>query len=324
MINWGILGTGKIAAALAVAIGEAADSQVTAVGSRTLSSADEFADAHDIPNRYGSYLEACNDDSVDVIYVATTNDLHHRNTLDALGAGKAVLCEKPFALNRRQAAEMIEAANQSGLFLMEAMWTRFIPAVRAMMDLIGQGGIGEVKAVSADFGFVADLQPGSRLIDMQLGAGSLLDLGVYPISFAMMVLGEPIAVAATSHSTETGADLQTAFALKFPEGRVATGFSSFLVDSASEARVEGSQARLRVHSRFHHPTRFDVIYPDQSVEEHSHPYDGSGYRFEVEEVNRCVAAGKAESDIMPLSDTLAVIGVLDEVRRQIGLIYPQE
>lgn len=244
--------------------------------------------------------------------------------MEALGAGKAVLCEKPFALNRRQAAEMVESAQRSDLFLMEAMWTRFIPAIQAMRDFVDNGGIGEVMAVSADFGFLAPLQPGSRLIDLKLGAGSLLDLGVYPVSFAMMLLGEPIAVAATSHSTETGADLQTGFALKFPEGRIATGFSSFLVDSATEARVEGAKARLRVRSRFHHSQQFDVIYPDQSVEEHRHPYEGSGYQFEVEEVNRCLAEGRSESDVMPLADTLAVVAVLDEIRRQIGLRYPQE
>jgi predicted dehydrogenase len=323
MIRWAILGTGKIADALAQAINAAEESMVAAVGSRELDKAANFADRHDVPARYGSYLEACLDESVDVVYVATTNDLHYENTLAAVGNGKAVLCEKPFALNRRQAKEMLSAARAADVFLMEAMWTRFIPAIDGLLAMVREGALGEVRAVSADFGFVANLEPGSRLIEPRLGGGSLLDLGVYPISLAMMFMGEPIDVSASSH-LDNGVDLQTAVALRFPEGRIATAFSSFLVDSSTEARVEGTTARARIHSRFHHSRQFDVIAPDQSVTEHRYPFPGSGYEFEVAEVNRCLISGEKESPRRPLADSLAVISVLDEIRRQVGIRFPQD
>lgn len=324
MINWGILGSGTIAGALADAISQTEGGRVAAVASRSRIRAAEFAERFHLPASYGAYGDLLADDAIDAIYVATTNDLHCQNTLDAMAAGKAVLCEKPFAVNGREAEEMVAAARRSGTFLMEAMWTRFVPAVVRLRELVAAGRLGELKAVSGDLSFVAGPDPDTRHLSPRLGGGALLDLGVYPISFAFMLLGEPATVAASAALAETGVDEQVAVALGYSGGAVATAYASLIVDSPSEGHVVGTDARVRVHSRINNPHRLDLFHADQSVEVIDVPYAGSGYRFEVEEVHRSLGAGLTESAVMPLSDSLGVMRVLDEARRQIGVEFPQD
>lgn len=322
-INWGILGAGNIAGALVEGIREAGG-RVSAVGSRNAARAEGFAEKFKIPDFYGSYADLLADDAIDAVYVATTNELHHRNALDAIAAGKAVLCEKPFALNARQAEEMASAARSTGVFLMEAMWMRFIPATVALVELVERGVLGEIRAVAADFGFQADAGPEHRLVDPALGGGALLDLGVYPISLALLLLGEPDAVSASASIGAGGVDEQVAASLAFPGGQVGSMYASFLAESPVEAHVLGTEGRVRVRSRFHNSEQLDVVAPDGSVTTHDYPQNGNGYRFEVAEVHRALLAGETESPMRTLAESLAVMRVLDRIRHQIGVRYPGE
>jgi predicted dehydrogenase len=323
VINWGILGAGSIAGALVGGIREAGG-RVAAVGSRDAVRAETFAERFEIPDSYGSYEELLADSEIDAVYVATTNELHHRNTLDAIAAGKAVLCEKPFALNSHQAEEMAAAARSAGVFVMEAMWMRFIPATVALLDMVERGDLGEIRAVAADFCFRADAGPTHRLVDPALGGGALLDLGVYPISLAMLVLGEPVTISAQASIGASGVDEQVTASLAFPGGAVASIYASFLADSPTEAHVVGTEARAWVRSRFHNSEQLDVVSPGGSVRSYAYPKNGSGYRFEVSEVQRCLIADETESPMRTLEDSLTVMRVLDAIRAQVGVRYPGE
>ncbi len=323
MINWGILGAGHIAGAMVQGIREAGG-RVAAVASRSSERAQSFAERYAIPHQYVGYDALLADEAIDAVYVATRNQQHHRNTLDVVSAGKAVLCEKPLALNAGQAQEMVAAATTAGVFLMEAMWMRFIPAVVELHELVVAGGLGEIKAVSADFGFRADAGPGHRLVEPDFGGGALLDLGVYPVSLAMLILGEPDRVSASAAMAESGVDEQVAAALTFPGGGVAAMYASYMAESPMEAQIVGTNGRARIHPRFHQPERIDVISPDGSVATIDRPLNGSGYRFEVAEVHRALAAGETESPMRPLDDSLAVMRVLDAIRAEIGVVYPGE
>lgn len=323
VINWGILGAGNIARALVEGIRQA-DGRVAAVGSRDGARAAGFAERFEIPASYGSYEDLLADEGIDAVYVATTNELHHRNTLDAVAAGKAVLCEKPFALNAQQAEEMVAAARSAGVFVMEAMWMRFIPATVALLEMVERGDLGEIRAVAADFSFRANAGPKHRLVDPALGGGALLDLGVYPISLAMLLLGGPTAISAQASIGASGVDEQVAASMVFPDGAVGSVYASFLAESPVEAHVVGTEGRVWMRSRFHNSERLDVVAQDGSVTIHEHPKNGNGYRFEVAEVHRALRAGETESPMRTLADSLAVMRVLDGVRDQIGVRYPGE
>jgi len=324
MINWGILGAGNIAGALVEGIRETGEGRVAAVGSRDTARAAAFAERFEIPAAYGSYHDLLSDEAIDAVYVATRNDLHYVNTLDAIAAGKAVLCEKPFALNSIQATEMVDAARTAGVFLMEAMWMRFIPAIVELRDLVMGGEIGEVRTVAADFGFRANAGAGHRLVEPSLGGGALLDLGVYPISLAMILLGEPASISGSASIGTSGVDEQVAVSMAFPGGAIASAYASFLADSPTEAHVVGTEGRIWVRSRFHNPERLDLVGADGAVRTIDRPKNGSGYRFEVAEVHRALQADETESPMRTLDDSLAVMRVLDAVRSEIGLRYPGE
>lgn len=323
MISWGILGAGNIAGALVDGIRDTGDGDVVAIASRSRDRAAGFAERLAIPNAYGSYEELLENRDVDAVYVATTNDLHYRNTMDAIHAGKAVLCEKPFALNAGQAEEMVAAAESAGVFLMEAMWMRFIPAIEELISMVESGRLGELRAVLADFGFVAGAGAGHRLVEPELGGGALLDLGVYPITLAMLLLGVPDRVEATATIASTGVDEQVAATMGFADGALATAVASFTAASPLEAHIVGSNGRVHIRSPFHHPRQLD-IHTDGGVETRHLPYEGNGYRYEVAEVHRALAAGDRESGKRPLADTVAVMRVLDTIRSRIGIVYPGE
>lgn len=324
LVRWGILGTGKIASALAATLATMSDGRVVAVGSRTQQSADDFAERYGIERAHGTYDALIHDGEVDALYVAVTNELHAALTVAGLNAGKAVLCEKPLALNVGQAVEMVDTARREGRFLMEAMWMRFQPFFRKLKDLIEGGRIGEVLWVQADFGIPASADPEHRLFNPALGGGSLLDLGIYPISFAHALLGEPEEVAAIAAAADTGVDAQVGILLRHRGGAVAVLSSSLVADTGVEAIVAGSKARIRVHSPFHHSPLLSVSRRGETVEVFDVGYEGSGYRFEVEEVHRCLGQGLVESPRMPLGDSLSVMRIMDKVREQVGVRFPGE
>lgn len=323
-IRWGILGTGVIAHKFATGLKAAPGAELAAVGSRTLAAADQFGDTFGVARRHASYEALAHDPGVDVIYVSTPHSLHKGNTLLCLNAGKPVLCEKPFAINAAEAAAMIALARQKGLFLMEAMWTRFLPAVIKVRELIASGAIGEVRMLMADLGFRAEFDPKHRLFDPHLGGGALLDVGVYPVSFASMILGTPVKVTSLAHLAATGVDEQSGMLLGYAQGQLALLASAVRTDIPSEAVIMGTEGRIRVHAPIYCPVRLTLSRPEQGDEVIDAPMEGNGYNYQAVEVMDCLRAGKLESEIMPLDETWQIMRTMDQIRAPWGLKYPME
>lgn len=325
-IRWGILGTGGIANTFAKGVSVLPDAELVAVGSRKQETADVFANKYNIPHRHASYEALAHDPDVDAIYVCTPHPMHKDAVMVSLKGGKAVLCEKPFTLNAAEALEMITYARQHNLFLMEAMWTRFLPVMGKVRELVAQGVIGDVRAVMADFGFRTDFNPSSRLLAPELGGGALLDVGVYVTSFASMVLGGKVAprIVSLADLGQTGVDEQSAFILGYPQGRLAMLFCAVRTESPHEAIVMGENGRIKVHAQFYHSTRLTLSVRGKEDQVIDVPYEGNGFNYEIAEVMRCLRAGKLESDILPLDETLAIMQTLDAIRAPWGLKYPTE
>ncbi len=241
-----------------------------------------------------------------------------------LHSGKPVLCEKPFALNAGQAEEMIQTAREKELFLMEAMWTRFFPLMGKVRALVDEGTIGEVQMLIADLCIHFDFDPADRRYASELGGGALLDLGVYPLSFASMIMGSPSSITATAHLGETGVDEQAGIVLTYDGGRVSTLYTSIRVDSPVEAILLGTRGQIRIHPWWIHPDKLALSVSGQEAITIEEPYAGNGYQFEAAEVMACLRAGKLESDLMPLDETLSIVETMDTIRSQWGLRYPGE
>ncbi len=319
-VRWGIAAPGGIAAQFAEGMALVAGGELVAVGSRAKERADAFGDRFNIPNRYGSYDELMADPDVEAVYVATPHSHHEAVTLLALEAGKHVLCEKPFALNAAQATRMADAARSRGLFAMEALWSRFLPSYRLAADLLRDGKIGEPLLVEADFGFRVPLMPEHRLFDLAQGGGALLDLGIYPLQLCSMVLGTPDHVVAEGHVGETGVDEQVAAVLHHSGGRLGVIKAATRIPLSNTARISGSDGWIEFPAWMHRPTRVGVG-SGNTVDWIDAGYEGEGLRFQVEEVHRCLAAGRTESDIAPLDETIALAHTMDDIRRQIGVVY---
>jgi predicted dehydrogenase len=326
-IRWGIAGPGRIAENVVGDLAHSEGSELAAVGSRSAERAEAFARAHgtDATRAYGSYRELLDDDAVDVVYIATPHPHHADLAVAAIEAGKAVLVEKTFTATLAGAWRVVDTARRHGVFVMEAMWTRFQPAVVRLRELVADGAIGEVRSVQADLGTVRDVDPADRLFAPELGGGVLLDLTVYPVSFAQMVLGgTPTAVHAVASRETTGVDAENALLLAWDDGRFATTQASFHSPSPGQARIFGTTGWIDVLPRFHHPTTIVVHRsPDDPGETIELPPNGAGYAHEIDEVNTCLRAGRTESAVMPLDDTLAVQGVLAEAGEQMGLTFAE-
>jgi predicted dehydrogenase len=321
-IRWGILGTGNIAKLFATGLGSAPGAILAAVGSRTQAKADEFGDRFGIPRRHASYEALAADPDLDVIYVSTPHTLHHDATILCLEGGKAVLCEKPFALNAGQAAAMIDTARARGIFLMEAMWSRYRPAMVRARELLAAGAIGEPRIL--DLGFRAQVNPQGRLFNPALGGGALMDIGVYPVSLASMVFGPPSGIVSQATMGETGVDEQNAIALHYPGGQLAVLSSAIRTNTPHEATIMGTEGLMRIGQDWHKPTWVGVTRTGQPEERTTFPSEGNGYNYEAIEVMDCLRAGKLESAVMPLDETLAIVQTLDAIRAQWGLRYPGE
>ncbi|MGC0415876.1 Gfo/Idh/MocA family protein [Embleya sp. AB8] len=326
-IRWGILATGGIAATFTEALQTLPDAEVVAVGSRDPDRAKAFAERYDIPRAYGSWAELAADDEVDVVYVATPHSAHRAAAGLCLAAGRAVLCEKAFTLDAREALELVELARERGLFLMEGMWTYCHPLVRRLRALIADGVIGEVRSVSASFGFAGEFPPEHRLRDPAQGGGALLDLGVYPVAFAQLLLGEPDEIRAWAHLTPEGVDDNTGIVLGWHHGAVATLDCTFVADTDAPATITGTAGRIEFADGFFYPDRFVVHRPGEEprtvllAEVTTDPERGT-MRHEAQEVMRCLRAGERESPLVPLDGTLAVMRTLDTIRERIGVRFP--
>jgi predicted dehydrogenase len=324
-IRWGFVGTGLIAGLLADDLRLMPDAALLAVGSRSQASADEFGERFDVPHRHASYDDLVNDADVDVVYVATPHPGHYDVAMSAIAAGKAVLVEKPFTLNAKEAQSLIEAARSRGVFLMEAMWARFLPHMVRVRELLAAGALGDVRVVIADHNQWFARDPHHRLFDPALGGGALLDLGVYPVSLASMVFGSPTRVTAVSDPAFTGVDATTSAILRYDDGAHAVVTTSLEVAGPNRAVIVGTDARIEIEGVFYTPRPFRLIARDGTVlERFDAPVDGRGMGGEAAEVMRCMRGGLQESDVMPLDETLAIMATLDEIRRQIGLVYPGE
>lgn len=319
MTRWGILGTGRMAAAFAADAVHAQDSTVVAVGSRTSASAASFADRFAIAHPHGSYADLLADPEVDAVYLATPHPQHHLLALQTIAAGRAVLVEKSFTVTLAAAEEVVEAARTAGVFCMEAMWTRFQPAVVEAARLIETGEIGEVRAVQADLGAHRPFDPTDRLFDPALGGGAILDLGVYPVHLATQFLGAPRLVAAVGSRYPNGVDGTVSLTLDHGSGRSSSLICSLESQTPGRATILGTRGTIELEPRFHHPT--DLVlrrHGDDPVRMHLPP-PGRGYSLEMDEVSRCLAAGLTESPAMPLADTLTVQAVLQEALDQLGI-----
>jgi len=294
---------------------------VYAVASRDETKAKEFAKTYEIEKVYNSYETLVKDPAVDVIYIATPHPFHHEQTLLCLKNGKAVLCEKPLALNYRQASEMIETAGKHNIFLMEAMWSRFFPATKKVMELLKSGRIGEVKYLSADFGFAAPHDLNNRVYNMALGGGAQLDVGVYPMFLALLLMGKPDEIKAFSKLASTGADETTAALFSYTNGSMAHILSSIITDSPKQADIMGTEGRIVMQTPWHKSQQITLKLNSGETEEFSFPYPGNGFQYQVEEVVNCLNAGKKESDLMPHSLSMLMAQVNDEIRRQGGVKY---
>ncbi|HEY2668896.1 MAG TPA: Gfo/Idh/MocA family oxidoreductase [Rugosimonospora sp.] len=319
-IRWGILATGGIANTFAEDLALLPDAEIAAVGSRTLDAARGFATRHGIPRSYGSWAELAADPEIDVVYVATPHSAHHQAARLCLSAGKAVLCEKPITLDLASTQDLVTLARERGVFLMEAMWMRTIPAIRKIAGLVADGAIGEVTAVYADFGISGPFGPDHRLRDPALGGGALLDLGVYPVTFAQLFLGPPQRTAALATLSTEGVDENTGIILGYDSGALASLHCGIVGASPNIAAIVGETGRIELPSPFFRPDRF-TIHRGEQAEVVQVPIRGNGMGYEAEEVMRCLREGLTESPLVPLSATLEVMSCLDAVRAQIGVTY---
>jgi predicted dehydrogenase len=312
-VRWGILGTGGIAHTFATDLRLTGSGEVVAVGSRGAATAAEFADAHGIPHRHASYAALVADPDVDVVYVATPHPAHRDNAILALRAGKPVLVEKPFTMTAAEARDVVAVARETGLFAMEAMWTRFLPHVAQIRDWLAAGVLGDVVTVTADHGqWFAD-DPGFRLFAPELGGGALLDLGVYPVSFASMVLGPPSRIEALGDPAFTGVDAQTSMLFGYESGAQAVLTCTLRAKSPTRAAIVGTEARIEVDGDFYAPTTVSLITRDGDVTWVESDHQGRGLRHQADEVARLLAAGELESPLMPLAETVSIMATMDAV-----------
>lgn len=314
-IKWGILGTGGIAREFAQDVQAHTEMAISAVGSRTKEKAASFLDN---VTAFGSYEELVNSD-VDAIYVATPHQLHAENTILALNAGKPVLCEKPFAVNSIQAKEMAHTAQTNNLLLMEAMWTRYLPHIQKVRELMHE--LGEVINVQADHG--QSLMSIKRLTDPNYAGGALLDLGIYPVSFSYFVFGAPEKISAKS-VIENGVDLQTSAIFEYSGGRQAVINTVMNAKTPTAASINGTNARLELATSFYRPTDMRLIYNDGRVVEFKNEYRGHGLREQAIYFEKMLISGKKDSELLPISESVSIMETMDEIRNQIGLKYPFE
>jgi predicted dehydrogenase len=323
-VKWGILGTGKIARRFMQAAFYVPDAQVVAVGSREQHTADQFGAQFGVPKRYGSYDALIGDPEVEIVYVATPHTLHAENTLAALQASKHVLCEKPFTVNAPQAEQVIQAARAAGKFVMDGMWTRCFPVVREIIRRIQTGELGEIRYLQADFGFRPEFNPTSRLFAPELGGGALLDVGVYPVALAFLVLGAPKQIVSHATLGATGVDELCSMLLLYENGAQAVLSASLQVEMPKQANICGLQARIHLPAPWWKPSEAYLIRNDGATEHLLYPYEGDGLQFEIRHVHDCLRQGLTESPWMPLDETLAIMRVLDTLRAQWGVRYPSE
>lgn len=322
--NWGILGTGGIAQAFVDDLSRAEGHHVIAIGSRSIEKAQSFAKPIRGATAHGSYSELVADKKVDAIYVATPHPMHLEHSLLAMNAGKPVLCEKPFAMSAAQTQSMVDASRNNGVALLEAMWTRYLPHIAQVREILKSGVLGEIQTVEADHGQRLADRGIARLVNPDLGGGALLDLGIYPISFAHLVLGAPAKIMASAVMTDRGVDAQTSAIFSYDNGSQAIINTTMIAQTPCRAVISGLLGRLEIDRTFYTPSNMRVVLYDGTTTEYPSSYTGHGLREQAIELARVVNSGALESPLMPHNESISVMKSMDEIRKQIGLTYPFE
>ena len=324
-VKWGIIGAGQISAKFAKALNSLDHTELTAIASRDLNKAIDFAGRFHVKKMYGSYEEMIKDPEIDVIYIGTPHTQHKEHAELCMKNGKAVLCEKPFTINYSEAMELIDLAKSNNVFLMEAMWTKFLPTTRIVKQWIENKIIGDIKYMNVTFGFRSEFDSQHRLFNPKLGGGALLDVGVYTISYAIYLMGKfPDKIAGTAHIGQSGVDEMNVITLKYNDGMLADLSSAISVSTGNDAVIVGDRGRIVVPNFWTAESAEAYDANDKLVDSFFHPFTSNGYVYEAEEVNRCIMEGKKQSDIIPWKDTLEIMKIMDELRTDWGLTYPSE
>ena len=324
-IRWGILSTGHISGRFAEALSLLPDAEISAVASRNAETAKKFAEKHGVLNAYGSYSALAEDPEVDVVYIGTPHSFHLENSVMCMRAGKSVLCEKALTINAREAEEMIRVAREENVFLMEAMITRHIPLIKKIRHWIQQGKIGEVRMVKASLCARGEFTPSQRHLNPELGGGSLLDVGVYVISFASMIFQKPPQdVFGFGHIGVVGSDEQGAALLKYELGEIADLSFALRTKAVNDAYVFGTEGYIKIDEVFTVPTKATLVINDRETEVLEEPIIGGALIYEAEEVMRCLKEGLKESPLMPLEESLQIMRIMDKIREPWGLKYSND
>lgn len=319
-VRWGIIGLGKIAHKFAADLQLSDTAMLHGVASRSMEKAIAFAKRYKAQKAYNSYEALAQDPEIDVIYIATPHVFHFENTMLCLKQNKAVLCEKPLGVNSTQVQTMIAEAQARNVFLMEAIWTRFMPSYQKVLKLLQEETIGEIISIRADFGFLGEPNPESRLFNKKLGGGSLLDIGIYPIFLSLLVLGMPSEIKTMARMTPTEVDSFCAMLFDYENGAKAILESTFEVDTPTEGYIFGSKGSIKLHRRFHHANTI-TLFKDDVETVFELPHSGNGYIHEIEDVNGCIRNGETENSKLPLAFSAQLMTIIDRVKAQIGLNY---
>ncbi len=324
IINWGILGLGRIAEKFAEGLAYVPNAKLYAVGSRSIDKAISFSQKYNATKAYGTYEEFVADKNIDVVYIATPHVHHCENTLLCLNNGKAVLCEKPFAINEKEVLKMVSKAKEKELFLMEGLWTRFLPTILKTIDLINSGIIGDIVHIKSDFGYPADFNPEWRLFNRNLGGGSLLDIGIYPVFLTLLLLGEPTEMISRAKIGITGIDETFSTIFKYKNGAMASLYSTLIGSSPVETDITGTKGRIRINRMWHMPTNMSYTLNNAPTEQINFNYRSNGYDIEAEEVTQCLIDGLKEHPQLPLDFSIKLIRILDQLRNECGIKYPAD
>jgi len=318
--NWGILGAGKIAGKFVQDLATVNGAVLYAVASRSMDKAEEFAEKHKVKNFYASYLELVEDENIDVIYVATPHTFHFEHSMLCLEHNKAVLCEKPFGINFEQVETMISKAKQKNIFLMEALWTQFLPHFQFVMDLLESKEYGDLLGLEADFGFNAPFDAEKRIYNKELGGGSLMDVGIYPVFLALSLLGNPEEITAEARIGSTGVDENCTVKLSYSNGAKALLYSAITETTPTTATLKFEKAMLIINSRFHEPSSVS-IETNGKLETKEFPVTTHGYNFEAAHVQKMLDENRTESNLMTFEKSKKLISILDRIRKEINLEY---
>ncbi len=324
ILKWGILGTGRIAGVMATALKVVENSELYAVGSRSEQKAHEFATQYKIPKAYGTYEALVSDPDVDIIYIATPHNLHLENALLAMNKGKHVLCEKPLAVNEKEVRQLIEKAAEKKVFLMEALWSRFLPRIIKVKELVDSGELGDIRMLTAAFCFKSLHRPEQRHFNIDLCGGTILDIGIYNIFLSYLILGKPQEISSMAVLNNQGADTTSSYTFMYPNEVLAIMHSSFLVDAPVAAEIHGTKATLMLDDRWFNVGSVRVKYPEGAKEDvYKFDVKANGYEYEAQEAVNCILAGKIQSDLWSWNNSLELVCIMDSTRSACGIIYPK-